>query len=70
MTFVATDFTTTSPSRRTSVVNANGVVSPITRVGSMYLSLHSNYRIRYLFHRSHINYYMLVKLQHNQIVLS
>ncbi|RVW65735.1 Retrovirus-related Pol polyprotein from transposon RE1 [Vitis vinifera] len=31
MTFVATDFTTTSPSRRTSVVNANGVVSPITR---------------------------------------
>ena len=38
MTFVATDFTTTSPPRRTSVANANGVVSPITRVGSVYLS--------------------------------
>lgn len=38
MTFAATDFTTTSPPRRTSVANANGVVSLITGAGSVYLS--------------------------------
>ena len=38
MTIVATDFTTTSPPRRTSVANANGVVSPVTGAGSVYLS--------------------------------
>lgn len=38
MTFAATDFTTTSPPRRTSVTNANGVVSLITGAGSVYLS--------------------------------
>ncbi|KAL6316399.1 hypothetical protein AAG906_018102 [Vitis piasezkii] len=38
MTFAATDFTMTSPLRRTSVANANGVVSPIIGAGSVYLS--------------------------------
>lgn len=38
MTFTANDFITTSPPRHTSVANANGVVSPVTGVGSMYLS--------------------------------
>ena len=38
MTFAATDFTTTSPPQHTSVANANGVDSLITRVGSVYLS--------------------------------
>ena len=38
MTFAATDFTTTSPPQCTSVANANGVVSPITGVESVYLS--------------------------------
>ena len=38
MTFAATDFTTTFPPRRISVANANGVASPVTRVGSVYLS--------------------------------
>lgn len=38
MTFVATDFTTTSSSRHTSVANANGVVSPVTGAGSVSLS--------------------------------
>ncbi|RVW73563.1 Retrovirus-related Pol polyprotein from transposon RE1 [Vitis vinifera] len=31
MTFAATNFTTTSPPRRISVANANGVASPVTR---------------------------------------
>ena len=60
MTFATTDFTTTSPLRHTSIANANGVVSPVIGVRFVYLS---HYRIRYLFHRSHINYYLLVKLQ-------
>ena len=38
MTFATTDFTMTSPLRCTSVANANGVVSPITGAGSVYLS--------------------------------
>lgn len=38
MTFVAIDFTTTSPPRRTNVANANGVASFITGVGSVHLS--------------------------------
>ena len=38
MNFAAIDFTTTSSPRRTSVANADGVVSPIIGAGSVYLS--------------------------------
>lgn len=38
MTFGATIFTTTTPPQRTSVANANGGVSLVTRARSMYLS--------------------------------
>ena len=38
MTFDANDFSHTSPLQRTSIANANGVVSSVTRAGTMTLS--------------------------------
>lgn len=61
MTFVAIDFTTTSPLRRTSIANANGVVSLITGLDLCIYLLFSNYWICYLYHRSCINGCLLVK---------